>query len=214
MQLTIEYVFEGHQRGYNITTTTGTIDEAHRRIIWRSAMPRGQGWGQYTGANSLKCFPLDEDTVAVSQVTVTDLEDENGRKGIRKAVVDVMSDTAYFAFLRAKLESYPDDVKRRAEEKFTFCRKSNIIHKTLPRFRRDTQLVMGYPYRSAENWQTIEAFNIRLVLDPIGMMSRWGRIIPFTTLALDYREEALVVALPADKTTDLDVPVVPLSQQM
>jgi len=214
MQLTIEYVFEGHKRGYNITSSTRGVDEAHQRKIWRSAMPRGQGWGQYMGATSLKCFPLDEDTVAVSQIRVTDLEDENGRKGIRKAVVDLLSVTAYFAFLRDKLDTYPDDAKRRAEEKFTFCRKTNIIHKTLPRFRRDTQLVMAYPYRNADNWQTIEAFNIRLVLEPIGMMSRWGSVIPFTTLALDYREESSVVTLPATKSTGLDVPVVALSQRI
>jgi len=30
-------------------------------------------------------------------------------------------------------------------------------------------------------------------------MRRWGKIIPFTTLALDYREESRLVVLPQDR---------------
>ena len=213
-QLIIEYVFEGHKRGYNFTSPTDGVSDEHQRTIWRQTMPRGQGWGAFIGATSLKCFPLDEDTVAVAEITVTDLADDGGRKGIRRAVVDVMSDREYVHFLRARWEAYSTETRTRAEEKLTFCRKSNIIHKTMPKFRRDSQLIFVYPYRSAENWQTVEAFCVHLALEPLAMMRRWGEVIPFTTLALDYREESKMVALPATKRDLIDVPHVPLSRNL
>jgi membrane-bound lytic murein transglycosylase B len=43
--LTLEYVLDGSRPGYQFTTPTNGIGEAALKTIWRSAMPRGQGWG-------------------------------------------------------------------------------------------------------------------------------------------------------------------------
>jgi hypothetical protein len=33
----------------------------------------------------------------------------------------------------------------------------------------------------------------------VAPLRRWGRIVPFTTLALDYRDESRIVAVPAQR---------------
>lgn len=209
MQLVIEYVFEGHERGYNFTSSTKGIDEHTLKHIWRNAMPRGQGWGQYIGANSLKCFPLpNSQKIAVCDVTVTDLADERGRKGIRKAVVDIVPETAYFDLLRERLANYSESIRSRADDRLTFCKRTNIIGKTLPKFRKDHQLILVRPYKNPDDHQVMEAFTLRLALEPLISMRRWGTVIPFTTFALDYLEESKMVVLP--KTTPLPVPTVSL----
>ena len=212
MQLVIEYIFEGHKRGYNFTSPTAGVDDDTLKQIWRNAMPRGQGWGNpvYLGATSLKCFPLDEDTIAVAEATVTDHADERGRKGIRRTVVEIMDESAYFAFLRRRLAAYSDDVRRRAEDKLTLCKRTNIIHKTLPRFRRDAQLVLVQPYHAADDWQVMEAFMLKLALEPVIAMRRWSPVIPFTTLALAHHDEAKMVAIPARHAESIDIAVVRL----
>ena len=84
-QLVIDYVLEGHQRGYNFTSSTDGYSDAELKLIWRRAMPRGQGWSQYIGARSLKCFPLDgQRRAAVCETVVTAQRDEHGRGGNEK----------------------------------------------------------------------------------------------------------------------------------
>jgi hypothetical protein len=39
-QLVLEYVFEGHQRGYNFTSSTKGFSDTVLKTIWRTAMPR------------------------------------------------------------------------------------------------------------------------------------------------------------------------------
>lgn len=206
MALVLEYVFEGHKRGYNFTSSTQVYDDDTLRHIWRGAMPRGQGWRDYMGATSLKCFPLDDRRVVVSDVTVTDLADERGRQGIRRAEIEVIAEADYVPFLQKRLESYPSEIRQRAENKLTICRRTDIIARTLPKFRRDAQLVLVRPYE--KDWQVLEAFVLMLVLHPVIAMRRWMPVIPFTTLALDHREEAAVVGIPAAKAETLDVPQV------
>ena len=96
-QLVLEYVFEGHKRGYNITSPTNGFNDDTLKTVWRNAMPRGQGWGAdaYIGARSLKSFPLPDGRIALADVHVTGLHDESGRGGIRKAVVDIMQPGEY-----------------------------------------------------------------------------------------------------------------------
>ncbi|NJL56806.1 hypothetical protein HC928_17885 [bacterium] len=83
MTLVIEYVHEGHQRGYNFTSPTDGYTDAALKQVWRGAMPRGQGWGAegLAGAHALKSFVLDDGRVALSRVTVTDQADDAGRRG-------------------------------------------------------------------------------------------------------------------------------------
>ena len=99
--LVIEYVLEGHQRGYNFTSSTQGYSDDDLKTIWRNAMPRGQGWSAFVGARSLKCFPLDEHglRVVACETVVTDMIDENGRGGIRRATIQVMARADYLTYL-------------------------------------------------------------------------------------------------------------------
>ena len=200
-QLTLEYVLEGHKRGYNFTSATHGFDADTLKHIWRSAMPRGQGWGNYIGAQSLKTFPLDDGRVAVSAITVTDMQDESGRTGIRRAVIDVLNEEDYLAHLDQRLLSYPAIVRERVEDLPTFMQRAKINNHL--RFKSDPQVVLAYPYAGAYAWQLIEALLIKLALSPSGPLRRWGPVIPITTLALDYREESPVVVLPQEQAQKL-----------
>ena len=187
-QLVIEYRLEGHQRGYNFTSPTQGFHDDVLKAIWRRAMPRGQGWGaaQYAGACSIKSFPLADGRVALSDVVVTDMRDESGRGGIRRAVVSVMPPGEYLENLADRLAHYP-------KNSFNGIR-------SIPGGRGDKQVVFSHPYRDPQAWKLVEAIIIRQVLKlASGGMIRSGKIVPFTTLALDYHDEGQLVVLPEEK---------------
>jgi hypothetical protein len=198
-RLVIDYVLEGLRRGYNFVTPTQGIDEVTLAAVWRSAMPRGQGWNapQYVGARSLKCFPLDDKTVALSEVTVTDSQDEQGRRGIRRAVIDILAVDACYDGLHERLEGYPAVVQAQLARRPTLGQWKRIIDAALPKVRGDAQVVLSHSYSTAEDWAIVEAFVVKLALSRRAPLSRWGKIPPFTTLALETREEAQLVALPS-----------------
>lgn len=167
-------------------------------------MPRGQGWGGYQGARSLKTFVLEGGGVAVSDVTVTDQRDETGRAGIRRAVIDVMPPDRYLNYLFQRWHSYAPDVQAQAERRLTGGLRARIMDRAV----REAQIIFAAPYTDAANWQITEALMVKLMLAPVVTMRRWGKIIPFTTLALDYREESRVVVLPEDRAQRIDVPMI------
>lgn len=202
--LVIEYVFEGHQRGYNLTSPTRHLGEATVKTIWRNAMPRGQGWGAYIGARSLKAFPLDDGRIALSEVTVTDLQDEGGRRGIRRAVIHTLSQDDALAHLRDRLASYPPETLARIEKKPSLGQWKHIVDETLPKLRRDGQIVLSRPYTTDEDWQSVEAFILKLVMARLNPLRRWGKLPPFTTLALDSRDESPLVAIPTQQRRPAD----------
>lgn len=208
-QLVLEYIVDGPQRGYNFTSPTDHFDDAVLKSIWRSAMPRGQGWGddKYTGARSIKCFALPDGRMAVSEMTVTDLQDEHGRRGIRRAVIDVMTRRVFYHHLQSRLESYPAEIRGDARHQYR-----EVQGKT-PRMKRDNPLVVAFPYNETHSWWLMEALVLQLAVMPIRAMRRFqdGAAIPFTTLALDYRGESKIVALPIDRARNADVPVIELS---
>lgn len=189
-QLVIEYVLEGHKRGYNFTSPTQGFHDDVLKSIWRKAMPRGQGWGAdvYAGARSLKSFWLEDSRMALSETVVTDMRDESGRGGIRRAVVSVMQPGEYLEVLKTRLAQYSDALRRQ------------IDHRTLPNPRGDKQLIFFHPYADTSRWQTVEAMILRqaLKLSANGII-RSGKIVPFTTLALDYHDEGQIVVLPEEK---------------
>ena len=189
-QLIIEYVLEGHKRGYNFTSPTQGFHDDVLKSIWRKAMPRGQGWGAdvYAGARSLKSFWLEDSRMALSETVVTDMRDESGRGGIRRAVVSVMQSGEYLEVLKTRLAQYSDVLRRQ------------IDHRSLPNPRGDKQLIFYHPYADVIRWQTVEAMILRqaLKLSANGII-RSGRIVPFTTLALDYHDEGQIVVLPEEK---------------
>lgn len=210
--LVIHYVMQGERRGYAFAQAPTGYDEAVVRAIWRNAMPRGQGWGAdaYVGARSLKVFPLPDGRFALADSVVTDQADERGRKGIRRTEIYLHAAHAYDSTLRERLSDYDDRTRQRAYDRLTICKKTNIISKTLPRFRGDSQLVMVHKYKSAADWQVMEAFVMLLALDPVMPIRRWGPVIPFTTLALDYREESRMVMLPAELAPQIEIAHVPV----
>lgn len=201
MALVIEYVLEGHQRGYSYTSSTHGYSDAELKAIWRSAMPRGQGWTQYIGARSLKCFPLDGQVV-LSETVVTDQRDESGRGGIRRTVIDVLNPRDYQTALEHRLHELPSEIRARVDRIPTFTQRL-AMNNQLMTHKKD-QLVILHTYSTPERWQVMEGLLIKLALAPISAMSRWGRIIPFTTLALSPHDESPLVALPADKADRLD----------
>ena len=197
-QLVLEYVFEGHKRGYNITSPTNSFNDDTLKTVWRSAMPRGQGWGAdvYIGARSLKSFPLPGGRIALADITVTGLRDEGGRGGIRKAVVDIMQPGEYLDALRVRLSRYPQSVLLEANHKPRFGRR-------MPKIQGDSQVVLTHPYQTADAWQMMEALILTQAIDLLERRWLGRKYFSFTTLALEYRDESQVVVLPESRVNEL-----------
>jgi len=209
-RLILEYVLEGHRRGYDFTSPTHNFDDDVLKSIWRKAMPRGQGWGNtvYEGARSIKAFPLPDGRVAVSEVTVTDMVDENGRRGIRRAVIDVMTKRLLGHHLNSRLAGYPDEIRTHARQKH------DSIVSMSPRIKNNQPILITLAYKSnQESWWLVEALILMLAVSPPASLRRLARreMITFTTLALDYRNESMFVGIPAQNTIDITIPVIDIS---
>lgn len=224
-QLTIGYLLEGARRGYNFTSPTEGIDPETLKAVWRGAMPRGQGWENYPGAASLKCFPLESGEAALCDVTLTDMRDEVGRRGIRRAVISVLPPRDYQRLLVERLHALPPALVSAAERRLTSREWELLFRKyrdaKKPKTILKPQTILAYPY-SAEGWRFVEAcllllatrstlltnlIEISPAINPFA-----DRLLSFTTLALDYREEGRIVALPLDKAQAFDVPYVHLNE--
>lgn len=195
--LILEYALDGHRPGYAFRPPTDGFTRATLDAVWRGAMPRGQGWGgeSLRGAGSLKSFRVDDRTMALSRVTVTDQADELGRRGIRRAEIDLIPCAAYQARLHDRLDALPAASRLAAGERLGSYLWKRILDKALLRARR--QVVLTRPYASIADWQVVEALVLRIVTSPgLQMLEGWGPLTTFTTLALDWREESQVVALP------------------
>jgi hypothetical protein len=212
-QLVIEYLLEGHQRGYNYTSSTAGFNDDTLKSVWRKAMPRGQGWGNYTGARSLKSFTLEDGRVALSDVTVTPMRDESGRGGIRRAVIDVMQPGEYHDALQARFDRYPAEVRAWASKRLTLGQRRQIIDRSLPKMKGGgPQVIFAYPYAGPDSWLYVEALLLKLALSPASLMWRLGKLVTFTTLALEYREEPPLVALPRSRAAQFsDISTVELN---
>lgn len=194
--LVIEYALEGKRPGYGFRPPLDGVDERTQAAVWRQAMPRGQGWGAdaFAGAQSLKCFPIDGGRMAVSSVTVTDQSDELGRRGIRRAGVSIVPARDYPAYLQARLDALPREVREAAGEQFVGYLWQRIVDRALLRGRR---VVLTAPYTGPASWQYVEALVLRLVTSPgIRLFEGWGPLTSFTTLALDWRDEGQIVGVP------------------
>ncbi len=197
--LTLEYVLDGSRPGYQFTTPTNGIGEAALKTIWRHAMPRGQGWGQFVGARSLKCFSLDDGRqVAFSEVTVTDQADESGRRGIRRAEIMLLDAEACPAVLTLRLVTLPEAVRDAANSLLTFWRWKRILDRAVPKMRRKHgQIVLAYPYISPEEWRVVEAAVLTIVTSRrLRALGGGPCACSLTTLALDHRDESALVAIP------------------
>jgi hypothetical protein len=199
--LVLEYVLEGYSRGYNFTSPTHGYDDGTLKQIWRGAMPRGQGWGAeaYLGARSLKCFSLNVRQFAFVEAVVTDQRDETGRKGIRRAVISVMSNELCAGYLRSRLEDYPRETLAEIAKLPSARQWAQILDRTALKWKGGAQLVLTRGY-TLEDWQVVEALILKLVLSRRLALKQQGAVVPFTTLALDAREEAPLVGVPAGAT--------------
>lgn len=198
-QLVIGYVLEGARRGYNFTSPTLGVDDHTLTLIWRSAMPRGQGWGAavYNGAAALKCFPVKAGQIALSTVTVTDQSDENGRRGIRRAVIDILSPSDCLDRLVAQLASYPDGIRAQSEKHTGFWQRHQIMERAKP--EKNSQAILLRTFSDSQDWQVVEATILRLVTG----RKNPRELLPFTTLALDYRDETALVGIPAQQISQI-----------
>ncbi len=200
--LVIEYHLNGSQPGYRYRPPVDDFDEQTLKSIWRQAMPRGQGWSAdaYQAATSLKCFPVDRKTMAISRVEVTGQQDEVGRSGIRRADITVLPQQTLFSTLEQMQKSYPAAVQQAAQKKMSAYLWRRLLNKIVPRLKDGKQAVLAYPYAGPESWQVIELLVMRIVTAPgVRLLEGWGSAPSFTTLALDWREESRIVALPLDR---------------
>ncbi|NWF68818.1 MAG: hypothetical protein HXY40_07020 [Chloroflexi bacterium] len=207
-RLVIEYVLGGDTPGYNYTGATNGLSEELLKIVWRGAFPRGQGWGAYVGARALKCFALGERQYALSQVMVTPAQDEIGRRGIRRAEIDVLAEKECIDYLAARLENYPAAVQAQLSTRPSLSQWTQIIDRKLPKLRGTSQLLLASPYAGADAWQLMEALVIKLALHRFGPIKRQTALSSFTTLALEYRDEGQIVALPTQHIRGVNAPII------
>lgn len=206
--LVIEYVFEGQQLGYNFTSPTRGYSEDTLKTIWRQAMPRGQGWGQYTGATTLKCFPLRNGYMAASNVVVTDLQDETGRRGIRRAEIEVMTMPAYIEYLKRRFDDLPQNIQTHVHVLMASWNRLRPFDRIARKINKAEQVILSRRFTDVDDWKLMEGVIIKLALTPFPPLKRAG-LFPFTTLAMAHHDEGFVVALPAEKVGQIkDVPVV------
>lgn len=196
--LVIDYATEGEARGYRFTTPTRGYSDEDLKIIWQRAMPRGQGWTQYVGARSLKSFGLPSGRIAVSQISVTDQQDESGRRGIRRAEVAVLSSRDYPAHLRDLWDGLSEGIQKDALFQWEYWRKLRLIDSHSARIRRTGQLVLTHPYTTMPDWQVLEGIALRAAMLP-ALISVLPSPFSWTTLALDYQDEGMLVAVPEQK---------------
>lgn len=205
--LVIDYRLDGTRPGYQFTTPTGHLRDDVLRHVWRHAMPRGQGWGAngFIGARSLKCFPLPDGRVAASVTRVTDRVDEMQRQGIRRAEITLMSRNAYQPFLETLAGEYPEAAQFAAGEQFSSVLWKRLLDRIIPSLRSRRQVVLTHNFRDEGSWQAVEVILLKLVTSrAVRLLEGWSADISFTTLALDWREESRIVALPASHNRSLN----------
>jgi len=204
-RVVIDYGLDGRQPGYHFAETGG-LDQPALRTIWAQAMPRGRGWAadRYLGARSLKAFRVDARRAALSQVLVTDRQDEGGRRGIRRAEIDVLPLADIPAYLKARLEAYPLEVRQAAGERLGMGRWVRVLERALPRPGSSDRAVLGHPFRDAAGWTLIEFMVLYMATRwALRAVRGWPPLVPFTTLALDVQEEGTLVAVPWDQAQAL-----------
>ncbi|MCK6580696.1 MAG: hypothetical protein L6Q98_21600 [Anaerolineae bacterium] len=228
--LTLDYLLDGDRRGYTFTTPTDDLPPDVVKALWRGTMPRGQGWGEdrFSGARALKVFGLPDGSAAICDVIVTDQRDELGRRGIRRAVIALGGARESRALLSDRLRALPPPIVAEAERRLTSREWALLFRKyrdaAKPRSFVKPQTLLAYPYTPDDpsSWTFVEACLLLLAtratlltnlieVDP-AVNPFADRVLSFTTLALDFRDEGRIVALPLDRACALsDAPFIDLT---
>lgn len=220
--LTLDYALTGQRRGYTLSPADAVPSDVYR-AIWRHALPRGQGWDLpvYRSARALKCFPVDGHTAVMSAVTITDLRDELGRGGIKQALIHYGTYDEIQRALRARLAALPASIVHRAEAALASRAWALLFKRHWEQTRGlKPQTVLAFPYNPAR-WLFIEGCLLLLatratllanLIELSPMVNPFAdKLLSFTTLALDPRDEARLVAVPADAPALAGVPYIDLS---
>lgn len=225
--LTLGYVLDGDRRGYSFTTPTDDLSPETVKALWRGAMPRGQKWGEarFVGSRSLKVFALPSGEAAICDVVVTDLTDELGRRGIRRAEIAVLTARECQMALHERLSALPAQIVTDAERRLTSREWALLFRKyregSKPKSLVKPQTVLAYPFEHSGGWRFMEACLLLLAtratlltnlieVDP-AVNPFADRTLSFTTLALDPLEAGRIVAIPLEAARALhDVPYINL----
>ena len=145
-QLVIDYRLDTKQPGYAFSSPVNGVSEGIRKVVWRHAMPRGKGWGEFPGMRSIKCFPVSDALAAVSTITVTDQEDEQGRRGIRRAEIDLIPLPEILNHVHGLLRALPNSVQQASAHLFQTGVWARILDRALPKVgKKQPQVVFVYP---------------------------------------------------------------------
>lgn len=194
--LEITYRLDGQHRGYQYVGSTAGFNDDTLKAVWRTAMPRGQGWGSpvYQGAHALKSFSLPDGRFALSETRVTDQQDENGRTGIRYARIEIMQPSEYGELLSNRLNQFPEWVQNEVHRDMGLFGRRRI-----PSVSANEQVVLSRSY-NADDWILVEAFVLSAAVKEYHRRWRGSHFVAFTTLALDWRGESPLVVVPTDRS--------------
>jgi len=206
-KLEIRYKLDGDKKGFNFEEFEGVeeFEESELKQIWHKAMPGGYGWSNdaYIGSKSLKCFSLDNGEVVISELTNTTQIDEAGRQGIRETDITVRTLDQHKDWLRHSLNRFSENTRSEAKAKIKKLRWKLIFRKifwgwsiNIP-FLRKSQVIFAFPY-SHDKWDLVECCALQLITNFNYLVAKNEEIITFTTLTLNPREEAHIIALPLE----------------
>jgi hypothetical protein len=175
-------------RGYEITDHSPDLSSYELRLIWRKARPFGEGWSAYIGAESIKCFRLACDKLAIAQTQVTHQQDEYGRTGILFTRVELFNISEYSARLKSMYRNALSAV-RLSKVKLSQPSILQIVQQIL----LNRQIILAYKYTDRANWHFMEAIILKSILSLPVYIQPW---ISFTTFALSPYGESFIIGIP------------------
>lgn len=225
---------ENGTKGYTLQDIEGKVSGEIRRQIWYSALPKGKGWNadEFRGVQILKCFELSDGRIAISQVENTNETDEGGRSGIMRSSILVASRMRAISWLQQRLTDLIEEDtilskhahqiinsrgfksqliynRHRSPDNHTFDKRSGLLSQLMGAIssKAKGQIILTWDF-SKEHWKIIEIIMLSLVTRKTNVTSEFlestNDFINFTTLALDYRDENRIIAIPTSKFENLE----------
>ncbi|MBI3241315.1 MAG: hypothetical protein HYZ49_03370 [Chloroflexi bacterium] len=188
-------------KGYEISQHSSDLTSTELQHLWEKALPQGNGWPSYIGMESLKCFRLSDNKIAVSQARVTNQEDEFGRRGIFRARVDIF--TSVSGYIEKLTKAYTQILSSARLRESALHQPSvfGVIEQVLS----NRQVILASPFINRENWRYMEAIILKAILS---LPTQICPLVSLTTFALSPYRESFVVALPMSIAKDLKKPFI------